>query len=356
MSPGKAPAKRFTIVCAAAASRERACVSSKYCDGIEVVPNITVAFKVDAPGAADGEPGSRFGYDESSVFKAVSREGINPNAREEDRRVAWNQLPALIVADLWREYVSKFTLNQLFEAGQPPLPDIPQPEPFILKEEALHLVSSKVGLVTGLLRYLNHLIERRLDQAEGESPKKPKETAASSVKTSSQKDTRLKTALQIITQMTKARMTQTFVAILDSSGRPAEGNVPSQEYKRLQERGLKIMSVSVNNLRFAPSIEERMIREWNANWLENAQAERERIARLDIFIREEGRRSALQEYTDKLSHSFLKENPSNIASAAKALLERSRNEIIRDDQLRRRVGSEIETLEEIIKSAETSGL
>jgi hypothetical protein len=339
------------------AQDRRMAVSGLTRDGIEVVPNISVVFKVDAKPAAYGGPGSRFGFDENAVFKAISKEGINPNAREEEaRRVAWNQLPALIAADLWREYLSKFTLNQLFEPSQPPLPDIPQPEPTPSREEAPRILPSKVGVLTGLFRYFNHVIEMRLNQNDLEARPVPKETNVSPAKSYQQSDVRLKTALQIITQIIKARMTQGFVPILDASGRLADGNVPSQEFKKLQERGLKVVSVSVSNLRFAPTIEERVIREWNANWLENAQAERERIGRLDVFIREEGRRSAIRDYAEKLSHGFLGKNPANIASAVKALLERSRTEILRDDLLRGRVGNEIDGLEDIIKRAEISEL
>jgi hypothetical protein len=339
------------------AQERRMAVSGLTRDGIEVVPNISVTFKVDASAPGLVDPGSRFGYDENSVFKAISNEGINPSAREEDaRRVAWNQLPALIAADLWREYLSKFTLNQLFDAAQPALPEIPQPEPLIIRQEAPRLLPSKVGLVTGLLRYFNHRIEQRLKEDEPERAAGPSPAVSPGVKPFQPRDARPRTALQIIAQIIKARMTQNLVPVLDASGRVMEGSLPSQEFKTLQERGLKVLGVSVSNLRFAPGIEERMIRDWNANWLQNAQAERERIARLGVFVREEGRRSALRDYADKLSHGFIGKNPPNIAAAVKVLLERSRTEIIRDDQLRGRVGSEIDGLEEIIKRAETSEL
>ena len=94
-------------------------------DGIEVVPNISVAFKIDAIPAKDEEEGSRFGFDAEAVRKAITGEGINPGAPSDTprHRVAWNQLPARIAADLWREYLSKFTLAELFEASQPgPVP------------------------------------------------------------------------------------------------------------------------------------------------------------------------------------------------------------------------------------------
>jgi hypothetical protein len=103
-------------------------------DGIEVVPNISVTLKIDAISAKDEEEGSHFGYDAESVRKAITGEGINPSVRGDTprRRIAWNQLPALIAADLWREYLSKFTLAELFEVSQPITtltPSVPAPLP-----------------------------------------------------------------------------------------------------------------------------------------------------------------------------------------------------------------------------------
>lgn len=104
-------------------------VSARTRDGIEIIPNISVSFKIDAKPTLPGERGSRFGFNSEAVEKAARSEGVNPNSTsEEKRRVAWNQLPALIAADLWREYISKFTLNELFEPHLSALPDVPQPE------------------------------------------------------------------------------------------------------------------------------------------------------------------------------------------------------------------------------------
>src|SRR5512143_2734105 len=99
-------------------------------DGIEVIPTINVSFKIDAKPAGRGEKGSRFGFNAEAVERAARSEGINPNSiTEEKRHVAWNQLPGLMAAELWREYLSKFTLNELFDSGLKPLPQIRQPEP-----------------------------------------------------------------------------------------------------------------------------------------------------------------------------------------------------------------------------------
>src|ERR1051325_2449519 len=100
-------------------------------DGIEVVPNISVSFRVDTGLPREGQPGSRFGFqigitkkdkakeaqDKLAIQKAILGEGINPNISSDSprHRVAWNQLPALLAVDIWREYAAKFTLDELFK-------------------------------------------------------------------------------------------------------------------------------------------------------------------------------------------------------------------------------------------------
>jgi|GEM_PF-278567 len=313
------------------AHERRTAVSALTRDGIEVVPNITVVFKLDARAAKDDEPGSHFGYDEEAVFSAISKEGIDPSAKDGARRVAWNQIPALIAADLWREYAAKFTLNQLFEPTQPALPDIPQPQPPRVKEEPPPPLPPKADPLTEMFRYINNRIEKHLEEAEGEKPNNvPAPAGAVSV---SPKDTRPRTAMQIVTQMIKARMTQTLIPILDESGRLIEGHALSNEFRKLQERGLRVVSVSVGNLRLPPAIEERTIKEWNANWLVNAQAESKRIERRITFVTEDAKQTALRDYAGDLSRSLIRENPADLDSALMVLLERSRSEIVRDDRL-----------------------
>jgi 23S rRNA pseudoU1915 N3-methylase RlmH len=314
----------------------RLAVSALTRDGIEVIPNINVVFKIDADPAKGNQPGSRFGFSEEAVFNAIRKEGINPGAKAQ--RVAWNQFPALIAADLWREYAAKFTLSQLFEPTQPPLPDVPQPEPPKVPEEPPAPPPAKAGPITNILRYFNNRMETHLNEAEEE--KKSALPTPVKAATVSQKDTRPKTGMQIINQMIKARMTQTFVPVLDESGRAMEGHALSEEFRKLQERGLRVLSVSVGSLRLPPAIEERTIKEWNANWLVNAQMESKRIERRITFVREDAKQDALKEYAAELSQNLVKANPDTPDAALRILLERSRNSIIRDERVLNRINKE----------------
>ena len=86
-------------------------------DGVEVIPVISATFRLDSKPC---EGGTMFGYNPNSVWRAIATEGIDPGAPTDarSRRVPWNWLPVYLAADLWREYLRKFTLNELFT--QPP--------------------------------------------------------------------------------------------------------------------------------------------------------------------------------------------------------------------------------------------
>ena len=121
------------------AVERRKTVSALTRDGIEVIPSITIKFRVDTGFPREGEPGSRFGYrtgvtkkakeneekDKDAIRRAILGEGVNPNVTSDinRRRVAWNELPASLAVDVWREYASKFTLDDLFKPEQPPRPN-----------------------------------------------------------------------------------------------------------------------------------------------------------------------------------------------------------------------------------------
>ncbi|HUF37061.1 MAG TPA: hypothetical protein VMN57_00950 [Anaerolineales bacterium] len=82
-------------------------------DGVEVVPRIVTIFKLDNE---PNEGQTQFGYNGATIWKANGREGIDPQKATDthQRRVRWDWLPAFMAAELWREYLSKFMLNDLF--------------------------------------------------------------------------------------------------------------------------------------------------------------------------------------------------------------------------------------------------
>ena len=328
-------------------------------DGIEVFPNISITFKIDAKPAGPGENGSHFGFNADEVEKAARSEGINPNSTsEEKRRVEWNQLPALIAADLWREYLSKFTLTELFDPSLPALPDIPQPEtPLALVTLPKTPLSIKRGFGARLLRNINNSLERRLDKL---LPKEasPLEQALTSeqIPVKNTDGPKKQTALQIIIHMMKKRLTQAVVSKLDECGRVLEGYDVSNEYKKLKDRGIAVLNVSINGLHFSPVVESQLLERWNTSWLANARSDQNRIERLNIGYAEKGRQKAVLDHAFKLSQAITEENPVKISAAVKTLLQKTQSEIKLNERLLSCMSGELETLEELVKWVELKNL
>lgn len=83
-------------------------------DNIEVIANISVTFRIKSK---PGEGGSQLGYDEKNVAKAITESLLQD--MKADSGPVWSTLPARMAADVWREYLRKFKLMQLFETPPP---------------------------------------------------------------------------------------------------------------------------------------------------------------------------------------------------------------------------------------------
>src|SRR5687767_10225879 len=350
-------------------------VSALTRDGIEVVPNISVSFRVDTGFPKEGEPGSRFGYrtgvtkrakaneekDKEAIRKAILGEGVNPNiqAGSPRHRVAWNQLPAALAVDLWREYAAKFTLDELFAPEQtvpahPPQSPQPTEEEIDLLSQPLQVGSRRENMQDGfivMLREINKLMDRMIKWLEGTNieNKASRSMPVSSTPQPPGGEFQKKTALQVINEMVRARLTQPEVDILDDQGRRGEGTIPSPEFKLLQERGLKVLSANIGSLRLNPVIEETIINRWSATWLSNAKAEKEQIDRRKNIIELAGQEKAIRQYADLLSHDLIQRKPVGVKETLKTLLLRTRTIIFKNDQLRRRMANSQDDLEEILK-------
>jgi len=89
-------------------------------DGFEISPTISIKFRIKQPdekGPSESGVISQYGYDAASVLNAVTREVIELGTSDNKRnRMEWYRLPAHLVVNLWREYVRKFKLEDLFKA------------------------------------------------------------------------------------------------------------------------------------------------------------------------------------------------------------------------------------------------
>ncbi len=321
-------------------------------DGIEVIPTISVSFKIDAKPAGPGEKGSRFGFNAEAVERAARSEGINPNSvTEEKRRVPWNQLPGLMAAELWREYLSKFTLNELFELTQKPLPEVRQPEipPATVALPPRPLIMRR-GFGARFLKSINDDWDRRLNELMPPEPPAPEEELPHAPSAGAARNEPVRhTALQIINQMMKARLSQAIVVKLDDCGRVTEGQQPSDEFKKLEERGIAVLNASVGAIYLSPDIEAQLLSRWTTSWLSNARADRGRIDRLNLAYTEEGRHQALLDRALALSEAINKENPASTTAAVKALLQGTEGEIRSSDRLLGRISTELESLQGLEK-------
>lgn len=89
-------------------------------DGFEISPTISIKFRIkqlDKKTTSESGVISQYGYNASAVFNAITREVIELGTADNKRvRMEWYRLPAHLVVNLWREYVRKFKLEDLFKA------------------------------------------------------------------------------------------------------------------------------------------------------------------------------------------------------------------------------------------------
>ena len=78
-------------------------------DGIQVIAPISVTFRINAE---DNEGNTPYGFNAENTRRAIS-ESLVQGAKTD--QPVWNPLPAKMAVDVWREYLSRFRLNQLFE-------------------------------------------------------------------------------------------------------------------------------------------------------------------------------------------------------------------------------------------------
>lgn len=335
-------------------------------DGIEIVPNISVLFKIDAEPVSDPSlPGSRFGFDADAVRLAITGEAINPDVPRDSHRyrIPWNQLPALLAADVWRDLVSKFTLNELFlqEYSRPhAFSDPPDESPMERSsgKGAIRPQGTLATLLTGLLKELSRLVSETSNRIERYCRKPATVTPArlDDAKKSRLDEGKL-TGLQVINFLLKERLQRHKAAQIDQYGKYQGEGGKSKEFEFLKSRGIRILSVSVSNIRLLPAIDKRLINQWTASWLARAREERDRLEQEDGFNRIHNEEVALRDYVLQLSNDLLlqlrRNRARDLRETLRVLMLESRVMLVHDAQLRRYNSQEREALEEILQWLET---
>ncbi|HZD55789.1 MAG TPA: hypothetical protein VE136_03645, partial [Anaerolineales bacterium] len=287
-------------------------------DGVEVVPNILAIFKLISK---KGQGFTQFGYNPESVRLAITREGVVPEAL---RHVRWFELPAYLAVDLWREYLGKFTLNELFD------PDTAQEKGLAVEQEV-----------------------------EVDTP------SANSDATWAQRG---ETGLEIIKRMVRARLTQSAVEELDSVGKPAGNQLPSREYEILNAMGIQALGASISNLQFPPVIEDQLVQQWLSTWLKRAQEERQSIEQQRSYAVHEGKNLALKEYAGQVKRHLEARllDPTGkckadrravpeLASMLAMLLEGTQDLVVRDTRIHRFLEEEEKALMDMIDWVRRNG-
>ncbi|MDL1910584.1 hypothetical protein FBQ81_07795 [Chloroflexi bacterium CFX6] len=194
-------------------------------------------------------------------------------------------------------------------------------------------------------------------------PQKTEMPEAAAPDAGREKEPQTKTALQVINDMVKARLTQSEVDHLDDHGNrdSQEKKIESDEYKLLKSRGLIVQNVSISNLKLHPTVDEQLTKQWSANWLSNAKAESDQIDRKRSIVETIARERALIKYANALSREIneLSEGKQpKVRDVLKRLFMRTRA-LIRSgeysDQLRRRMSLELQEIEDMIKWVEENG-
>lgn len=339
-------------------------------DGIEVIPTIEVVFRLDTGEVKKGERGSLFGYskepvreraDKAAFERAIIGQAVNPNqfSDTDSYQVAWNELPAYLAADLWREYLSKFKLDELFNVEIVP-PKLEHVTEFQVPENDLTQLSNPVearqqGLLedtlTGMLHGINAVLKGYTpnggDQAAGEI------NQIERGEQSPQASDRV-TILEFINLMVRERLMSEHVPILNREGKVAGGHHASREYRILKERGIRVLDLGISDLRLPPDVEKHLESKWTATWLTNARKEKEYIDTRLSYAAISGQQRAISEYALNLSRHLLdqKHRAINLKETARILLMRSRQFLVRHDRAHHVAGKEREELEEIIQWVE----
>lgn len=245
-------------------------------DGVELVPNILAVAKTKS---LPGQGGTRYGFNSRSVRLAITREGIVPNGL---RNIPWYEVPAYLAVEVWREYLGRFTLIELFT---------PQNEESVLA----------------------------LGSGEDDGQQIPK--------------TLNETRFELILRMVRLRLTQAEVPRLDEYGQEGEGTLISREFRILEEMGVQVRDISISGIRFPRTVESQLVQQWLSTWLERALVERDTVEKRRILAGEMGKETALIDFAESV-----------VKNMGESLLDDEGNALPFDSKLRPDLGLSLEML------------
>ncbi len=279
------------------ATRERAdSTRAMTRDGIPVSASISVNFRIKS---TPGEGNTRFGFNpkstEASIRDSMIRE-VNLD------HPVWNTLPARMAVDIWREYLGKFRLIELFETNENH-PDT-------------------------IIQFINDMIKKRLTRPQVEI---------------------LDEFGQVVLE--KKEREQEYLRLLREKNTDAAENLlkkaESLEFIKLSEMGLEIKGITIKKLYFTPEIEEQLISQWTTRWLKNALKEREQVE-LDRKLSEAtGQQEGLKDFALNASREIAQQTSLNPSHALEMLVHASFRSIQKNPGLMKRQNNQMRDLFEI---------
>ncbi|MEA2008760.1 MAG: hypothetical protein U9O54_06535, partial [Chloroflexota bacterium] len=237
---------------------------------------------------------SSFNYNPVAVRRAVNAEAVDSKIKDplgQGRHISWNNLPGYFIVNLWREYLRKFTLTELFM-------ELPEGHSF-------------AGM----------------------------------------------TALEVIRERVKVRLTQPYDVLLDAYGNVIQQREASLEYRLLHSWGIKVLFSPIRNPQLPPNVEQTQVEKWFSFWEWRADGERKFIERKRKYMQRKGRVQALSTYVNNLLEVVLPnlpndleegENSTQMMIVLSALLDATRRLCISDTELQRVLENEEEEIIDII--------
>jgi len=105
-----------------------------------------------------------------------------------------------------------------------------------------------------------------------------------------------KNIIDLISSQTKLRLTQSAYFPFDNYGNQIKENLPSKEFELLKNRGIRMLDVSITNIRLPLQIEEELQTRWKTSWLDVANKERSFVEQEHALQALDGQNQGLMDY------------------------------------------------------------
>lgn len=253
-------------------------------DGFEVAARLSIKFSIIKPpknNLTTTESGvtSNYGYDENAVRKAITREMMYFDSDGNPEQMGWNKFPVHLVVNLWREYIRKFKMSELFSTGS------------------------------------------------------------------------TETGLQLIEAMLNKRVKNPELVDLDDTGTRMSEMRDSLEFRQLEERGLEIIEIHIHNIAFDNAVEGKIIEQWKADWLVNAQSEEGQLKEIDYYIETFARDDASKKFIITATSGYAGKAPAskNPFTALQLIIKPIKEDLVSGNYVHSEIEKSLRKLEEVWK-------